>query len=130
MTNEIMIDGILDAPVTEEEFLNIYIEQKRKENDAKALRVKMEEKLLELYGDMVDDDKSSKQFKVGRYSVKIKRNISYKLSDKGWELIYQMPYDQRPLKYEYNHTAGKNIPRIAMEEIVNETKPSFEIVYK
>ena len=114
----------------DEAFLEAYMNQKRAENDAKAIRVEMEKSLLEKYGDMVDEDKSSKQFKVGRYTVKLKRNITYKLSEIGWEMVWKMPEGERPIKYEYSHTLGKNIPGLAMEEIVNETKPSFEVVYK
>ena len=119
-----------EVEYADEDFLQAYMDQKRKENDAKEIRVEMEKALLEKYGDTVEEDKLSKQFKVGRYSVKIKRNISYKLTDAGWELVWKMPENERPVKVEYSHTKGKNYPSILMEEIENETKPSFEVVYK
>lgn len=119
-----------DAEYDDEAFLAAYMNQKTAENDAKAIRLEMEKALLERFGDMVDDDKMSKQTKVGRYTVKLKRNITYKLSDAGWELVWKMPEEERPIKYEYSHTKGKNIPCIAMEEIENETKPTFEVIYK
>ena len=119
-----------DIEYTDEDFLSIYIEQKRKENDAKEIRVEMEKALLERYGDNVDDDKLSKQFKVGRFTVKIKRNISYKLTDAGWEMVWKLSEEDRPVDIKYSHTKGKNLPFLLLEEIENETKPSFEVVYK
>lgn len=115
---------------SEELFLNKYIEQKLIENDAKELRVQMEKALLEKYGDRVDDDKTSKQFKVGRYTVKIKRNITYKLTDAGWEMVWKLPENERPIDIKYSHTKGKNFPSLLLEEIENETKPSFEVSYR
>lgn len=114
----------------DEDFLLAYMEQKRKENDAKEIRVEMEKALLERYGDNVDADKLSKQFKIGRFTVKIKRNISYKLTDAGWEMVWKMPENERPVEVKYSHTKGKDYPALLMEEIENETKPSFEVVYK
>lgn len=119
-----------DVEYNEEDFLQTYIEQKRKENDAKEFRVEMEKALLEKYGDNVEENKLSKQFKVGRYLVRIKRNISYKLTDAGWEMVWKMPEVERPIKFEYSHTKGKNYPFLLLEEIENETKPSFEVIYK
>jgi hypothetical protein len=115
---------------SEQEFLKAYMDQKSAENDAKEMRIKMEQALLERYGDLIDDDKTSKQFKVGRFTVGIKRSIRYKLTDAGWDLVWGMPEKDRPVKYEYSHTLGKNIPAIALEEVQVETKPSFEVVYK
>lgn len=114
----------------EEAFLEAYMNQKKAENDAKEIRVEMEKSLLERYGDMVDDDKLTKQFKVGRYTVKIKRNITYKLTEHGWDMVWKMPEAERPIKYEYSHSIGKNTPWLMMEEVANETKPSFEVTYK
>jgi hypothetical protein len=119
-----------DVEYNEEDFLQTYIEQKRKENDAKEFRIEMEKALLEKYGDNVEENKLSKQFKVGRYLVRIKRNISYKLTDAGWEMVWKMPEVERPIKFEYSHTKGKNYPFLLLEEIENETKPSFEVIYK
>ena len=115
---------------TEEQFLALYMDQKVKENDEKEKRVKMEMTLLEAYGDRVEDDKVSKQFKEGRFTIKINRNITYKLSDKGWSMVYALPENERPVDIKYNHTKGKNIPGLSVEEIVNETKPSFSVSYQ
>lgn len=119
-----------DKEYTEQEFLAKYIEQKTKENDEKEKRVKMEMVLLETYGDKVDEDKLSKQFKEGRFTIKISRNISYKLTDKGWDMVYSLPENERPVDIKYNHTKGKMIPGLALEEIENETKPSFSVTYQ
>lgn len=119
-----------DKEYTEQEFLAKYIEQKTKENDEKEKRVKMEMVLLETYGDKVDKDKLSKQFKEGRFIIKISRNISYKLTDKGWDMVYSLPENERPVDIKYNHTKGKMIPGLALEEIENETKPSFSVTYQ
>ena len=108
-----------DVEYNEEDFLQTYIEQKRKENDAKEFRIEMEKALLEKYGDNVEENKLSKQFKVGRYLVRIKRNISYKLTDAGWEMVWKMPEVERPIKFEYSHTKGKNYPFLLLEEIEN-----------
>lgn len=118
-----------DKEYNEEEFLAEYMRAKTFENDAKERRIKMETALLERYGDNVDETKTSKAFKEGRFSISIKRNITYKLSDKGWELVLAMPEEERPVDVKYNHTKGKNIPAIAMEEIQNETKPTFTVQY-
>lgn len=114
----------------EEDFLQAYVDQKRKENDVKEVRIEMEKALLEKYGNNVEEDKLSKQFKVGRFMIRIKRNISYKLTDAGWEMVWKLPEYDRPVKIEYSHTKGKAFPNILMEEIENETKPSFEVIYK
>lgn len=114
----------------DEDFLKAYMDQKVKENDVKAVRMEMEKALLERYGDMVPDDKLSKQFKQGRFTISIKRNIRYSLSDLGWAKVWALPEEERPIKIEYSHTKGKLIPAICMEEIENETKPSFDVVYK
>lgn len=114
---------------TEEDFLAAYMQAKTFENDAKERRIKMEEALLERYGDNVDENKTSKAFKEGRFSISIKRNISYKLSEKGWELVWAMPEAERPVDVKYNHTKGKSIPAVALEEIPNETKPTFTVQY-
>ena len=119
-----------DREYTEQEFLAKYIEQKTKENDEKEKRIKMEMALLETYGDKVDEDKLSKQFKEGRFTIKISRNISYKLTDKGWDMVYALPESERPVDIKYNHTKGKMIPGLALEEIENETKPSFSVTYQ
>lgn len=119
-----------DVEYSDEDFLQLYIDQKRKENDVKEVRTNMELALLERYGDNVDNDKLSKQFKVGRYTVKIKRNISYKLTDAGWEMIWKLPENDRPVDIKYSHSKGKNYPFLLLEEIENETKPSFEVTYK
>lgn len=115
---------------TDEEFLSLYMDAKRSENDAKEFRTNLERVLLERYGDMVEDDKLSKQFTVNRFTVKIKRNVTYKLSDTGWDLVWKMPENERPIDIKYSHTKGKNIPAILLEEVENETKPSFEVIYK
>lgn len=115
---------------TEEQFLALYMDQKIKENDAKEKRIDMEKALLESYGDKVDEEKLSKQFKVGRFTVKISRNITYKLTDKGWDMVYALPEDMRPVDVKYNHTKGKLIPGLELEEIPNETKPSFSVSYQ
>lgn len=118
-----------DKEYTEEEFLAEYMKAKTLENDMKERRVQMEGALLERYGDNVDENKTSKAFKEGRFSISIKRNITYKLSDKGWELVMAMPEDERPIDIKYNHTKGKAIPAVALEEIANETKPTFTVQY-
>lgn len=115
---------------TEEQFLALYMDQKVKENDEKEKRVQMEMALLEAYGNRVDEESVSKQFKEGRFTVKISRNITYKLSDKGWDIVYSLPEKERPVDIKYNHTKGKNIPGLSLEEIVNETKPSFSVSYQ
>ena len=119
-----------DKEYTEEQFLALYMDQKVQENNEKELRVKMEMALLEVYGDKVEEDKISKQFKVGRFTVNIKRAISYKLSDKGWNIVYSLPENERPVDIKYNHTKGKLIPGLEVEEIVNETKPTFMVSYQ
>lgn len=116
--------------MTDEELLYNYMNVKRAENDAKEARIKMEALLLERFGDRVDDDKSSKSFMVGRYSVKIKRNISYSLNDEGWAKVNNMPYDQRPIDVKFSYSKGKLIPELVMDIVTKETKPSFEVVYK
>lgn len=119
-----------DKEYTEEQFLAMYMDQKVKENNEKEKRVKMEMALLETYGDRVEEDKVSKQFKEGRFTVKINRNITYKLTDKGWAMVYALPEDERPVDIKYNHTKGKLIPGLVVEEIPNETKPSFTVSYQ
>ena len=119
-----------DKEYTEEQFLVLYMNQKVKENNEKELRVKMEKALLEVYGDRVEEDKTSKQFKVGRFTINIKRSITYKLSEKGWNIIYNLPENERPVDIKYNHAKGKLIPGLVVEEIVTETKPTFTVSYQ
>lgn len=114
----------------EDQFLDMYLNQKEKENDEKDLRVRMEMALLEKYGNTLEESQMSGSLKVGRFHINIKRNITYKLSEKGWQLINELPEAERPVDIKYNHTKGKIIPAIAMEEIPNETKPTFTVVYK
>ena len=106
------------------------MQEKTKENDAKELRTKMEMALLERYGEEMEEEKSSKTFKEGRFSVKIQRTIRYDLSDKGWQIVMSMPENERPVDIKYNHSKGKEIPNVFMEEIEHETKPVFTVVYK
>lgn len=115
---------------SEEEFLSLYNHQKSLENDAKAERLEMEKVLLERYGDEVDESKTSATFKAGRYTLKIARTLTYDLTDKGWEYVWQLPENERPITFKYNHTKGKEIPKIYMEELTHETKPTFTITYK
>lgn len=114
---------------TEEQFLALYMDQKVKENNEKELRIKMEGALLETYGDRVDEDKTSKQFKVGRFTVKISRAIRYDLTERGWDIVNEMPFESRPIDIKYSHTKGKNVPGLSLEEVVNETKPTFTVSY-
>ena len=113
-----------------EEFLKLYMEQKQKENDEKEKRTKMEMALLEVFGDSVSEDKTSKSLQLGRYSLTIKRTLSYKLTDKGWEIVNSLPEAERPVDIKYNHTKGKLIPALAMVGIEHETKPTFTVTYK
>ena len=119
-----------DQEYNEQDFLALYMRQRAVENDAKDLRNKMEEALLERYGDEIDEDKSSKSFKEGRFTLSIKRAIRYELTDLGWQYMMQLPEEDRPVDLKYNHTKGKEIPKIFMEEIKHETKPSFTVTYK
>lgn len=119
-----------DKEYTEQDFLAMYIQAKTKENDAKELRTKMEMALLERYGEQIDEDKTSKSIKEGRFTVTIKRTIRYDLTEKGWQLVMQLPETERPVDIKYNHTKGKEIPNVFMEEIPHETKPTFTVVYK
>lgn len=114
----------------EQEFLDLYMKQKLAENDAKEIRVKMEEALLTRYGDEIDEEKASATFKEGRYTLSIKRTIRYDLTDKGWTYVMQMPEETRPVDIKYSHTKGKQIPKVFMEEIEHETKPTFTVTYK
>lgn len=115
---------------SEEEFLSLYNQQKMAENDVKAERVEMEKALLERYGDEVDESKTSATFKAGRYTLKIARAITYDLSEKGWEYVWSLPEAERPVTFKYNHTKGKENPKLLLEEIVHETKPSLTVTYK
>ena len=119
-----------DKEYTEQDFLAMYIQAKTKENDAKELRTKMEMALLERYGEQIDEDKTSKSIKEGRFTVTIKRTIRYDLTEKGWQFVMQLPETERPVDIKYNHTKGKEIPNVFMEEIPHETKPTFTVVYK
>ena len=119
-----------DKEYTEADFLAMYMEQKTLENDAKEMRTNMEMALLERYGDEVEEDKTSKSIKEGRYTITIKRAIRYDLTDLGWQYVMQLPEEDRPVDIKYNHTKGKLIPKVFMEEIPHETKPSFMVVYK
>lgn len=114
----------------EQDFLALYMRQKSIENDAKDLRNRMEEALLERYGDEIDEEKSSKSFKEGRFTLSIKRAIRYDLTDLGWQYVMQLPEEDRPVDFKYNHTKGKEIPKVFMEEVQHETKPSFTVTYK
>ena len=114
----------------EKEFLSLYIQAKTKENDAKEIRTNMEMALLEKYGDQIDEDKAAKSIKEGRFTITIKRAIRYDLTEKGWQIVMQLPEVERPVDIKYNHTKGKEIPNVFMEEVVHETKPSFTVVYK
>ena len=114
----------------EQEFLDLYMKQKTAENDAKELRVKMEEALLARYGDDIEEDKASKTFKEGRYTLSIKRTIRYDLTDKGWQYVMSLPEEDRPVDIKYNHTKGKQFPKVYMEEVPHETKPTFTVTYK
>lgn len=114
----------------EQEFLDLYMKQKMAENDAKEIRVKMEEALIHRYGDEIDEDKMSATFKEGRYTLAIKRTIRYDLTDKGWQYVMSLPENERPVDIKYNHTKGKQFPKVYMEEIPHETKPSFTVTYK
>lgn len=113
-----------------EALLQEYLDLKRAENDAKAARIECEMKLLEIYGDTVPEDKMSKTVKEGRYSIKISRNVTYKVNELGMEKIMKMPYDERPLKYSFDYTKGRYIPAIQADIIFHETKPTFEVTYK
>lgn len=115
---------------TEEEFLDLYMNQKVKENDEKEKRVRMEMALLERYGDNLEESQLSGTIKVGRFHISLKRNLTYKLSEKGWEIVNQLPENERPVDIKYNHSKGKLIPAVVMEEIINETKPTFTVIYK
>lgn len=119
-----------DNNYSEEEFLSLYNHQKMIENDAKAERVEMEKALLERYGDEIAEEKTSATFKAGRYTLKVTRSITYDLSEKGWDYVWKMPEKERPITFKYNHTKGKEIPKIFMEELVHETKPTFSVTYK
>lgn len=119
-----------DKDYSEQDFLLEYIKVKTAENDAKEIRTKMEMALLERYGEEMDEDKASKTFKEGRFSVKIQRTIRYDLSDKGWQIVMSMPENDRPVDIKYNHSKGKEIPNVFMEEIEHETKPVFTVTYK
>lgn len=119
-----------DKEYTEADFLAMYMEQKTLENDAKEMRTNMEKALLERYGDEVEEDKLSKSIKEGRYTITIKRAIRYDLTDLGWRYVMNLPEEDRPVDIKYNHTKGKLIPKVFMEEIPHETKPSFTVVYK
>ena len=115
---------------TEQEFLDLYMKQKTAENDAKEIRVKMEEALLSRYGSEIDEEKTSQSFKEGRYTLSIKRTIRYDLTDKGWQYVMELPESERPVDIKYSHTKGKQIPRVFMEEVEHETKPTFTVTYK
>lgn len=115
---------------TEQEFLDLYMKQKTAENDAKEVRVKMEEAILSRYGNEIDEEKTSQSFKEGRYTLSIKRTIRYDLTDKGWSYVMQLPESERPVDIKYNHTKGKQIPKVFMEEVEHETKPTFTVTYK
>lgn len=119
-----------DKDYSEEEFLSLYNHQKMIENDAKAERVEMEKALLERYGDEIAEEKTSATFKAGRYTLKVTRSITYDLSEKGWDYVWKMPEKERPIIFKYSHTKGKEIPKIFMEELAHETKPTFSVTYK
>ena len=120
----------MDKEYNETDFLALYMRQKTLENDAKEMRTNMEQALLERYGDEVEEDQISKTIKEGRYSLSIKRNIRYDLTDLGWQYVMQIPEGDRPVDIKYNHTKGKLIPKVFMEEIPHETKPSLTVSYK
>lgn len=119
-----------DKEYTEQDFLLKYIEAKTAENNAKEIRTKMEMALLERYGEEMDEEKASQTFKEGRFSVKIQRTIRYDLTEKGWQIVMGMPESARPVDIKYNHSKGKEIPNVFMEEVEHETKPVFTVTYK
>lgn len=114
----------------EQDFLDLYMKQKIAENDAKEIRVKMEEAILARYGNDFDEEKTSQSFKEGRYTLTIKRTIRYDLTDKGWQYVMELPENERPVDIKYNHAKGKQIPKVFMEEVEHETKPTFTVAYK
>lgn len=116
--------------MTDEELLQKYMDLKKTENDIKEARLNMEVELLERFGDMVDDEKSSKSINIGRYNIKIKRNIRYDLSEEGWNKVAAMPWEDRPIDVKFSYSKGKKLPELLLDIITKETKPTFEVIYK
>lgn len=108
--------------------LNTYIQTKRMERELKEKRVELEKQILEVYGDNVPEDKIAKSFREDNFKITIKRNISYKLQEQGWDIISQMPEAERPIKISLDETKAKKMVCLEDYLTIHETKPTIEVV--
>lgn len=108
--------------------LNTYIQTKRMERDLREKRVELENQILEAYGDEVSDEKTSKTFYDGSFKITIKRNIVYKLTEEGWDIVASLPEDKRPVKISLDESKAKKMECLKDYIETKENKPSIDVV--
>ena len=108
--------------------LNTYIQTKRMERDLREKRIELEKQLLEVYGDNLPDDKLSKTFYDDNYKITIKRNIVYSLDENGWEIVYKMPQEVRPIKVSLDEAKARKMDCLKDHISSRENKPSIDVV--
>lgn len=87
--------NFFDSPA----YLDQWIRAKAKEEKAKAERLRVEEKLSQLFS---FDSGNSKTFTEGNYKIYLKKNVAYKLDQAGWSAIRDdFPADLRPEKVKF-----------------------------
>ena len=87
--------NFFDSPM----YLDQWIRAKVKEEKAKAERLRVEEKLSQLFS---FDSGNSKTFTEGNYKISLKKNVAYKLDQAGWSAIRDnFPADLRPEKVKF-----------------------------
>ena len=107
---------------TEQEALQYFMHFKNEENKAKEKRGIFEAALIEHFG--------AESTKVDRYKISFKKNYKYSLKQKGWEEIYKIPQELRPLKIDLDITKVKKLPKIAMYLEITQNKPTVTVCYE
>lgn len=107
--------------------LSHYMQKKREKAQLIEEIYELEKEILEVYGDNVPEDKSTKTFTDEDFKIKISRNISYKCSEEGWEIINKMPLEERPVKISLDETKAKKMECLKEHLIFHETKPTIDV---
>lgn len=108
--------------------LNTYIQTKKLERDMREKRTELEKQILEAYGDNLSDDTTSKTFYDGNFRITIKRNIVYKLTEEGWDIVANLPEDKKPVKISLDESKAKKMECLKDYIQTHENKPSIDVV--
>lgn len=114
--------------LTNRALFNTYMQLKRAERELKEKRTDLEKQILEIFGDDFPEEKLSKSFHEEEYKITIKRNITYKLKEEGWEVIAKLPEEERPIKVTLDGNKAKKMTCLENYLEANETKPTIEVV--